>query len=405
MTQSNGKKRILFVDDEPNVLSGLRRMLRGMRREWDMVFVENGAQALERLSKDPFDVIISDMKMPEMDGAELLTKVKEQYPEVVRIILSGHSDKEMILRSVRSAQQYLSKPCDAESLKSTIERACALRDILANESLKAVISGIETLPSLPELYQEIMEELQSGDPSIQNIGRIIEKDVGMTAKILQMVNSAFFGLPRHISSPQQAVALLGLETVKALVLSVQVFSQFDGKKIPRKFMDSLWKHSMATGSLVRVILKCEEVDKETADDAYMAALLHDIGKLILAESFPEKYQAIIKEVAAQKIPIRHKEQEVFGTTHAQVGAYLMGLWGLPDNMVEAIAFHHVPNECPVERFVPLIAVHVASALEHQGSSEIDYGEEISREHLCRLGLEERLEQWESLCAGQSQKGS
>lgn len=397
--EAAGKRRILFVDDEPNVLSGLRRMLRAMRKEWEMVFVESGPEALRQLAQGPFDVIVSDMRMPGMDGAELLCRVMNQYPEIVRIVLSGHSDKETILRSVRSAQQYLSKPCDAQTLKSTIDRACALRDILGDDSLKGVVSSVDTLPSMPELYQEILSELQSDDPSIQKVAHIISKDVGMTAKILQLVNSAFFGLPRHISNPQQAVTLLGLETVKALVLSVQVFSQFEDSKIPRKFMDALWHHSMATGTLIRHILKAEQVKKDLADDTYMAALLHDVGKLILAASFSERYTAVIKESSTRNIPIRTAEKEEFGTTHAEVGAYLMGLWGLPDTIVEALAFHHRPAECPIETFTPLIAVHVASALEHESNPgiEIEYSDEIDHEHLSRLGLAERLEVWRNLC--------
>ncbi|RLB26100.1 MAG: two-component system response regulator [Deltaproteobacteria bacterium] len=392
------KKKILFVDDEPNVLNGLRRMLRGMRKEWDMHFAEGGEQALNLLSTTRFDVIISDMRMPGMDGAELLSIVMQKYPEVVRIVLSGHSDKEMILRSVRPAQQYLSKPCDAQTLKSTIDRACALRNILVDESLKKVISSLDSLPSLPELYQEILHELQSEDPSIQKVGDIISKDVGMTAKILQLVNSAFFGLPRHISNPQQAVTLLGLETVKALVLSVQVFSQFDDAEIPHSFLDALWHHSMGTGKIVREIVRAEKVEKDLADDTFMAAVLHDVGKLILAASFPEQYKQLIKKCSEAKLPLRHAERERFGTTHAEVGAYLMGLWGLPDTIVEALAFHHRLAECPVERFAPLIAVHVASALEHESHvrEEADYSNEIDLQHLAKLGMDGRLEGWRKL---------
>ncbi len=393
------KKKILFVDDEPSVLSGLKRMLRGMRAEWDMSFVESGEKALDLLEKDRFDVIVSDMRMPGMDGAELLTLVMKRYPEVVRIVLSGHSDREMILRSVRPAQQYLSKPCDAETLKSTVTRACALRDLLVEDSLKRVVSQMDSLPSLPKLYQEIMAEIQSEDPSIQKVGEIIAKDVGMTAKILQLVNSAFFGMPRHIENPQQAVTLLGLETVKALVLSVQIFSQFDGTKIPKKFLEGLWHHSMATGSYVRQILKTEEVGKNLADDTYMAAVLHDVGKLILAASFSDRYRELIKKSRENRLPIRYLEMEEFGTTHAEVGAYLMGLWGLPDAIVEALAFHHRLPQCPVQRFAPLIAVHVASALEHQANNEeqIDYSEELDTEHLNRLELADRLDPWKEAC--------
>jgi YesN/AraC family two-component response regulator len=202
------KRRILFVDDEPMVLNGLQRTLRKMRRDWDMTFVGSGREALDVLGKKPMDVIVSDLRMPEMDGGRLLAEVKKQHPNVVRIILSGQLDQEMTLKSVQLAHQSLSKPCDAEVLKHTLAKLFALRDFLSDESIKSIISQIESLPSLPAIYTEIVAEMQSDDPSIKKVGEIISKDISMTAKILQMVNSAFFGLFQKIKSPEQAVMML-----------------------------------------------------------------------------------------------------------------------------------------------------------------------------------------------------
>ena len=224
------KRKILFVDDEPKVLISIRRMLHSLRKEWDMQFAESGPEALSILAQDPFDVIVTDMRMPGMDGAQLLTEVKQNYPQMVRIVLSGHADKEMIYKSVRPAHQYLSKPCDADLLKLTVSRACTLREMLTQDSLKKVVSEMDSLPSLPSLYAEIMEELRKEDASIQKIGEIISRDLGMTAKILQLVNSAFFGIPRHIENSAQAVNLLGMNIVKALVLTMEVFSEFEQNK-------------------------------------------------------------------------------------------------------------------------------------------------------------------------------
>ena len=233
------KKRIIFVDDEPNLLKGLSRMLRPLREEWEMLFVGSGSDALAALEKDAFDVVVSDMRMPGMDGAQLLAEVAQRYPQIVRIVLSGHMDKEMIYRSVGRAHQYLAKPCDAARLKSTVARACTIRDSLADKFLKELVAGMKSLPSLPSLYIELVEYLQSPEASIQTVGKIIARDVGMTAKILQLVNSAFFGLSRKVGSPSQAVSLLGLDTIRALVLSVQAFSQFDETNLPGFHTESL----------------------------------------------------------------------------------------------------------------------------------------------------------------------
>jgi len=198
------KKQILFVDDQPEILSSLRRMLRPMRHQWDMQFVGGGKEALEVLAKVPHDVIVSDMRMPEMDGITLLTKVQKRYPAVVRIALSGQCDREVVLRSTGATHQFLTKPCDADTLKAVVDRSCVLRDTLSDLELRELVSGIASLPSLPSLYIEIIEELRSPNSSLADIGKIISKDIGMTSKLMQLVNSAFFGVPQRISHPVQA---------------------------------------------------------------------------------------------------------------------------------------------------------------------------------------------------------
>ncbi|MBW1802965.1 MAG: HDOD domain-containing protein [Deltaproteobacteria bacterium] len=394
------KRQIIFVDDEPMILQGLRRMLRGMRHEWDMVFALGGPEALEFMAKNPFDVIVSDMRMPDMDGAQLLDKVKKLYPYTVRIILSGHSEKEMIMKAVRPAHQYLSKPCDAGKLKSTIDRSCRVRDLLAQDNLKDLVSQIESLPSLPAIYKELVDMLQSSDGSIQKIGEVIARDMGMTAKILQLVNSAFFGVPRHISNPPQAVSLLGLDTVKALVLTIGIFSKFEKDRLLGLGVESLWDHSMKTGTIAKGVAEVEGVHKNQQDDALMAGLLHDVGKLILAANIPEKYGEVLEQARVQGVSPHEAEGQILGATHAEVGAYLVGLWGFPDTIVEAIAFHHSPEDCPAEGLTPLSIIHVANGLEHhftQSSAGDGPVPGIDYAYLEKLGLIGRIPEWQKVC--------
>ncbi len=394
-------KRILFVDDERNVLDGLRRMLRSMRQEWEMAFATSGAEALGLMSQTPFDVVVSDMRMPGMDGAQLLTEVMRRHPQTVRIVLSGHSDKEMILRSVGPTHQYLAKPCDPEMLKETVARSCALRELLNSPSLKDLVSQMNSLPSLPDLYMKVVQELSLPNASIQRIGDIISQDVGMTAKILQLVNSAFFGLRRHISTPAMAVNLLGLDTVKSLVLTIQVFSQFEQPKVREFDLPVLWNHSVATGTIARAIAAATSRDVKMADHTLMAGLLHDAGKLVLAAKVPDQYQNSIVHARAKAVPMWVAEREVLGTTHAEVGAYLMGLWGLPDLIVEGIAYHHTPAHHMATTFSPLTAVHVANALEHEAHPSADQAHpfEIRLDYLSGLGLADRLDRWRELARG------
>ncbi len=388
------KRRILFVDDEPKILQGLRRMLRGMRREWEMKFAESGPDALKMLDREPFDVVVSDMRMPGMYGSQLLTQVQKRFPMIVRIILSGYSDQELILKSVRPAHQYLSKPCDSELLIKTVKSSCALRDLLGQESLRRIVSQTESLPCLPSLYTELMDELQLSDGSIQKVGRIIEKDISITAKLLQLVNSSFFGLPRHISNPSQAVILLGFDTVKSLVLTVGLFSQFNQTALSILNIENIYKHSMGAGAIARGIAKSENMAEEQVDNAFMAGLLHDIGKLVLAASLPEAYREVLDLSRHGEVSLPEAEIEKLGATHAEVGAYLLGLWGLPYTVVEAVAFHHNPGNCPSTDFIPLTAVYAANILEnHAPAGMEDLGKKFDSEYIKRFDLNERIPVW------------
>jgi len=371
-----------------------------MRNAWDMRFAERGDQALCMMEEEPFDVVVTDMRMPGMDGGDFLQQVMERHPNVVRIVLSGQSEQELVLKSVRPAHQYLSKPCDAETLRGTLERACTLQDLMGSESLKQFVSGIDSLPSLPSLYTEILEELKSPQSSIQRVGEIIGKDVGMTAKILQLVNSAFFGLPRHIETPAQAAALLGLDTVKALVLGIEVFSRFDSAALPGFDLESLWHHSMAAAAASRAIARVERLPKEQTDDAFMAGLLHDVGKLLMADGDPEGFGRVLNEARDPEVLSWEMERSVFGTSHAEIGAYLLGLWGLPEGIVEAVAFHHTPLNHPDRILSPISVVHAANAL-FKAADDIIQGDDnhsgIDLQYLGEVGVVDRLVEWEKAC--------
>ena len=394
-------RKILFVDDEPNILEALERMLFPMQREWRIAFAGSGQEALDLMKQKSFDVIVTDMRMPGMDGAALLTEVKGRYPDTVRFVLSGQSDREITYRSVGLAHQFMAKPCNAKALKENVDSAFALRELLGNESLKRMISEADTLPALPEAYAALINELQSEDASVSSVGRIIEFDIGMTAKVLQLVNSAFFGLGQEVASATQAVSLLGLDTVKALVLMVGVFSQADDKEVPGELsLDALWQHSMAAGEWSQKISEAEKTGKDLVSDCYTAGVLHDAGRLLLAVNFIGDYRHVLDYAFVNNVPLDDAEREILGCTHAEVGAYLLGIWGLPDAIIQAVAFHHCPNLCPALSFGPLTAVHAANVLAHEAHGpDGDYcgAPQMDLEYLDRLGLADRVATWRTLC--------
>jgi HD-like signal output (HDOD) protein len=390
-------KNLLFVDDEPRVLQGLERQLRVMREEWQMDFVESGPKALEFLASAPVDVLVTDMMMPGMDGAQLLTEVMKRYPHTVRLVLSGHADREAVLRLVGPAHQYLSKPCNAEELRTAVARALAMRELLTSEPLKQLASRIDTLPSLPSSHEQLIRELRKPEPSVERVADIISRDIGMTTKILQLVNSAFFGLSQPASNVVEGVMYLGLATIRALVLSTQVFSQFDQATIKAFSIDGIAQHCWMTGVIARRIADAEQRDPKISDQCFLAGLLHDLGYLILAAGMPEQYAQALRTARESDLPVWEVEQAQLSASHAEVGAYLLGLWGLPTPVIEAVALHHRPSAAACKGFSAVIAVHVADALAHSLAPNLPEPAALGIDmvHLATLGLDGRLEDWKA----------
>lgn len=389
------KKRILFVEDNSLLLQMYVMMLEGEQEHWEVSTAESGAQALELLGKTPFDVVVSDMRMPKMSGIELLTEIRRKHPRCSRIIVSGLNDQEEIARSLGSTHQFLAKPFDVKALRATLGRICHLDAYLRDETLRSLVSQFDALPSFPSLYVEIMKELSAEEPSIDTIAGTIAKDPAMTAKILQIVNSAAIGLSRKVGSPFEAVQYLGLSTVRSLVLSAHIFSCFEHTSLKGFSVNELWEHGTRCARLACMILQFEEAEPGDTEDAYIAGMLHDIGKLMLADSMPDAFQKALAAANERAIPLHQAEQEVFGATHAGVAAYLLGLWGLPASIVEAVAFHHSPGHSSLRVLTPLAAVHAANAIEHEMTLGIPLEETpvLDRHYLAEIEMERRLDKW------------
>jgi HD-like signal output (HDOD) protein len=391
---------VLFVDDEPRQLEGLRRMLHAQRHEWEMTFAPGGEAALALMAASPFDVIVSDMRMPGMDGAKLLARVRELHPQVVRIVLSGHTELSTALRVVPVAHQFLAKPCDAGTLRVAIERACHLKGLLNDDSIRSTVGALRDLPSLPRTYNALTQALSQPDVSLPKIGRIVEQDVGISAKVLQLVNSAFFGLAHSITNIEHAVVYLGIDTLRSLTLSVEIFRVFQPKTpLPGFSLEGLERHARLAAHIAARL----PVPKHLADIPMVAGMLHDVGKLILAWKFPERFKNLLAQGAEERCPLYKLEEREYGFSHAEIGAYLLGLWGLPYTLVEAVALHHGPNRVPHENFDALSAVYVANLLAHEleaPSSEVPLPDdtETNRKELAALGVEGDLDAWRAMAA-------
>jgi putative nucleotidyltransferase with HDIG domain len=350
-------KRILFVDDDVNVLDGLRNVLRKQRRVWEMVFAVGGTAALEEMKGGPFDVVVSDMRMPGMDGAGLLQIVKDTYPGTARIVLSGHAERDAVMRALPVAHQYLSKPCDVDQLTAVIERTCALQAILHSEAIRAMVSHLDALPLAPRTYWQITQAAGNEDASLAEIGTIVEQDPALVAKVLQLVNSAYFGLAQQITSATLAVQYLGLELIKGLALAEHMFTLTVPENAGLSLEDQR-QHSLLTARLAKTIAN----DTKRAEDVFTAAMVHDVGKLILACGRPALYARVVQLSKDRSRQCHLLEQNAFGASHAEVGAYLLGVWGLPLPIVEAVAFHHEPERAATADRRVVASVHAADVV-------------------------------------------
>lgn len=400
-------KHILFVDDEQRILDGIKRTLRSMRDEWNMLFACGGEEALRILEQSPIDIVISDMRMPGMDGAQLLREVQRRYPHVIRVILSGQSDKEMVLKSISATHLFLSKPCETKVLQATIHRACALPGTLKNDSLRAVVGRMQTIPSMPRLYSEVKNLVESGDWSLKAVSDIVGRDPAMTAKVLQLVNSAYFGWATNVSTVEEAVNFLGVDIVQSLMLTADVFTQFPDDKVNVFQVDRLWSKGVSIGMLARTVAKAERRPMLEVEQAFIGGLLQDIGILMFAAGCGEQYRSIFETARARKMKLWEMEQSEFGVTHAEVGAYLLALWGIGASIVEAVALHHCPGESPANDFTPLTAVHVAEGLHQEVTGPtIEYlSSSLDLTYLQQLKLADRVPYWRSLAGTTRQESA
>jgi putative nucleotidyltransferase with HDIG domain len=326
-------KRVLFVDDEPQVLQGLRTSLYARRKEWDMYFSAGGAQAMELMRASHFDVLVTDLRMPSVNGTALVAWTRTNSPDTIRVVLSGYADDEQSGQLVSIAHQYLSKPCEPMQLEECVDRCLATRGLIQSDELRSRLGTVGTLPPMPATFAALQLALAEPATDSRKIAAIVQKDTAIAAKVLQACNSAFFRLPRRVASIQQAVSYLGLSTVRSIVLSAELFSA--GQSVCAALnLGQLQRHAFSVAAVARSLSR----DIDRAEEAFLAGLLHDVGFLLLGRLFKDQMQLAL-EASAAGMALAEAEDKYVGLDHGTAGAYLLGLWGLPLEVVEAVAEH------------------------------------------------------------------
>ncbi|WP_419785599.1 HDOD domain-containing protein [Pseudodesulfovibrio sp.] len=391
------KRKILFVDDDQSILDSFRTMLHFKRKEWKCYFAPDGPAGLEIVDKHPLDVVIADMRMPGMDGADFLKEVERRQPGAVRMILSGYSEMQLLLKSVKHAHQFLSKPCSSDTVVDTIRRVTELSHILNHDGVRQVVAGVDSLPAIPDLYVRLSEELNKAEPDLKRVAALVEKDMGITATLMRVVNSSFFGFYDKVSSPARAVVLLGVEALKGLIIGESLLREIQCDSLAGYSVHKLWEHSMETAYFSKAIASLEKQDDTFVEDCFISGMLHDVGKLVLATEMPDRYNDVLEYVRANSVSVHEAEALEFGVTHAEVGAYLLGLWGFKARVVEAVHGHHLPIVCTEDCTVTII-VHTANVLQHELRQYSGYQfEPLDLEMLKNLGLADHIDSWREAC--------
>ena len=386
--------RVLFVDDEPNVLQGLKRMLRSQRNVWDMDFASSGEAALDKFMAEPFDVVVSDMRMPGMDGATLLEWIQNDAPETIRIILSGFSEQDAILRTAGPAHQYLAKPAPAELLVQTITRSLALRERLMSGDAQQILNRLKTIPTAPDTYLRLVKTMKSFSGDLDDITAVIESNPALAAQTMKLTNSAFFRLPESTTSIKRAVQLLGFETLRALALNSELYPYYDGRETHLPQMRILSMRSLQIGQACAAIAKVEALPGPEIDTLLCAGVVSHVGTLALLAGASEQFDNVTQNVDSHESSLLDAEFTEFGCDHAQLGAYFLSLWAFVDPIVEAVAYHHEPHNkgAPPSKFTAIL--HAAQALVR---SQDPNDPNLDMAYLESVGCADRLAAWAAAC--------
>lgn len=383
--------RVLFVDDDLYLLRDLADMLETIGADWHMVLCTSGEDALAALEDETFDVVVADMKMPGMDGAELLAVVRDTYPEVMRVLMSGNADFGFTSRLVPQAQQFLHKPCRPQLVRSVVERACELGQKLYDPDLKKVLGTITDLPRPPASVLKLNALLDDPESDVDAVVDVVESDMALTVKLFQLVNSASYGLSRNIQEVREAVTYLGLATVRNLAVSVELFRSVSAENSKHAgAIQEIHEHSQQVASVARQLV----LVREQANEAFVSGLLHDVGLLAIISHMPDKYEGLVDAMSRSGLTLGDVEMDIVGAKHAALSAYLLNLWGLPFGVVEAVARHHDATELSTRKMDATHAVCIADSIvnsQHPDRVLRTAGEDgLDREYLGELGVLERV---------------
>lgn len=384
--------RVLFVDDDQSLLKGLVRSCYSLNQELEVTTALGPEEGLKILEAKPFDALVTDLHMPGMNGAELLQQVRERHPSVLRFVLSGEAKPEIFLKASSHALQCFSKPCDVSIIISAISEAVRLLAEIPDKNLTQLLTSLGGMPACTATLQTLHKILNDPMSDVSDVVEGVRKSPGLVARLLKVANSPFFGHSGRVSTLDDAIGLLGMDSVASMIGTQQLFQKIAPASASGISVDELWQHSSFCSGLVRTLGPKAKIPYKLCREAVTAALLHDIGKLVMACANPSGYSAAITRSMADRIPLWQAEHPIFQCSHAEVGSKLLKLWGFPEVIHRSVACHHTPHRDGSAAVTPAALIHVGDYIAHHLSqSKSPYL--LDSAYLASVNLPSKAEEW------------
>jgi putative nucleotidyltransferase with HDIG domain len=399
LNNMNNVARVLVVALDPGELPVWQEAFSQVESPGGIHFCTNATEALTCVADSEIEIVFAQSNLAPLSAVQLLDDIWEQRPASLRFLSSSSVNKEVMVRCVMGAHQIL-HAVEAGAIRQALERARVVQQLIENRNLQALVSRMRTLPSRPSIHVELMRELRSSSASTEAVAAVVAKDFAIASKLIQVVNSAFYGLERHVSEVADAVLLLGMDTTSSVALSIEAFARFDKIKPIYFSVEEVWKHSQTVAHAARGIAQHMTGSAVIAADAFTAGLLHDIGKLALALNFEEQYRGAMNLARKNQLSACEVETEVFGANHAEIGAYLLSLWGLPLPIIKAVAEHHSPAHEQGPEFNAGTALHLAEKLQFEYESKRSGTDAVTDlDYPPDLDLESRIDAIRAIVSG------
>lgn len=325
---------IVFVEENSELIEQLRVAAAAWQDKWDVHLATGPTDALELIDRlGGADVVITNMDMEGMDGAQLLTIVRNRFPATARIVLSHRSGREALLRAVGPAHQYLAKPIDIDELAQVIEHVRGESVTRLRDPIRSLIGQADRLPSPPQIFQDLMTLVESDDWTVKAVAELLGSDVALTTEIMKLVNSTFFGFFGEVTSVERAVSLLGVDLVRSVVLGSGLFAT-DPALENWLDLDRLDRRSKAVAHGARTLALRDGAPANAAAAAYLAGMVSEVGMLVMARVGDVDRDDVI---ALNVWSMPEVERLLFGGDRFEVGSQLLRLWGFSPSIVEAVS--------------------------------------------------------------------